>query len=183
MNPKVLHWKTTDELDYAVGQIEVPIPKTKAKLRIRRHVFFVECSYWVLYDEFLSLPPEVEIWENFHFPTESVEASEDGASTFTRMPGEPNLAVYTWPKGWRFEQEEARVWLTYGSAAIPTRLHHYAAEAATAAGGFASLLLPFTGPSPPSDTGIDIVDRAPDGGVMLRCRINGQGHRITVPAS
>ncbi|MDP6775574.1 MAG: hypothetical protein QGI83_02285, partial [Candidatus Latescibacteria bacterium] len=62
----------------------------------------------------------------------------------------------------------------------PTGLIHLEADAETASEGFASLLVPFCGRTPPPDTGIDAVTKQPDGSVTVEFRIDGERRRVAM---
>jgi len=178
--PKVLHWETTDELDYAVGQIEVPVPRAKAKLRIRRHVFFVERSYWVLYDEFLDLPPGVEIWENFHFPSRDVKLSEDGRKIVTTLADSPNLLMCVGQDGWAAETEDTKKWLVYGEPGLPTKVVHFRASQPSAAKGFSAAFIPLGEDDSADACAFEAIETSDDGAVALRIAVHGKQRRLAV---
>ena len=178
-NPRILTWTTTDELDLAVAEIRFQSPEGSNDVVFRRHVIFVDRSGWLIWDTFSGVPDGQEVWENLHFPTLSVDASGDGAQIHTRMPGDPNLAIYTVADRWGLEAEEAQIWLAYGAQGTPTQLLHFKADAQAASEGFAALLVPYSGDAPPPDAGIDAVRGKPDGGIEFRFRIGGRSRRIT----
>ena len=173
-DPKFLHWESSPDLDYAVGQITV------GDATIRRHVFFVEQQYWVLWDELLDLPPEGELWENFHFAVrrDQLEVRDEGRVVRTALPEGTNLALLTGQPGWALEQEDASKWLTYGGEPIPTALVHFRATTEVAGRGFAALAIPFDDETALRHTAIDRIERLSDGRVHLH--ITRLGERKTV---
>ncbi len=171
--PEILHWQSEQDLDYALGRIQIP------PITIRRHVFFVDRCAWIVWDEFEDLPPNTRIWENFHFTTDSLHISGDGRSVHTSMPEGANLSLHLCKEGWRLSTETAQKWLSYGGAAIPTQLLHYEADAETASHGFCALLAPFEGKTPPGNTAFDRIEHLTDGRVQLHLTVRGSHRQLT----
>ena len=177
-DPVVLAWNTVDDLDLAVAEVRFAPHEGLDCVVFRRHVIFLDRSSWLIWDTFAGIPDGQEVWENFHFPTMSVDTHRDGGQIHTKISGGPNLAIYALAERWRLAAEEARIWLAYGSQGIPTRLLHFRADADTASEGFAALLVPYSGEGPPPDTGIDGVEKGSNGSVELRFRIEGAARLI-----
>jgi hypothetical protein len=171
LDPKVLGWETGRDLDYAVGQVTVNGGT------IRRHVFFVDRQYWVLWDDFEGMTPGAQIWENFHFPTEEVRISEAGRVVQTLLPEGTNLLMCAGQGGWEVASEAAKQWLSYGGEGVPTRLLHYRADGETAARGFAALFVPFEGA--PEGTGFAGIERFQDGRVRMDVMVRGRRFQVT----
>ena len=173
--PKVLHWSSTPDLDYAVGQI------TLGSATIRRHVFFVDQRYWVLWDELLDLRANGELWENFHFAVNSdeIEVREEGRFVRTTLPKGTNLALLTGQPDWTLDREDASKWLTYGGKPVPTALLHFRAKSEVAASGLAALLIPFEDDTDLQQTSLDRIERLADGRVNLHVTRLGKRKVIT----
>ena len=140
--PEVLHWETSDDLDYAVGRIEAARPDGTAPVRFVRHVFFVGRAFWLICDRFENVPEGRAVWENFFFPNQLVELAEDGRSILTTYPNGANLRIEVHSPGWTPRREDALVWTVYGAKPDPAVAVHLEADAATAAQGFVALLVP-----------------------------------------
>ncbi len=177
--PKVLHWETGPKLDYAVGEITVPTGDDRPPATIRRHVFFVDGRFWVLWDEFEGLPDGQIVWENFHLPTREFDPSGDGRSVTTALPGGPNLLMLVGEPGWTMLQEDTRMWPVSSRDTVPTTTLHYEADSDVAARGFAALLVPFEGRKPPRNTQADAIERLDEGRVRLRVTVGGATHVLT----
>ena len=173
--PKLLHWETSPGLDYAVGQISI------GSAKIRRHVFFVERRYWLLWDEFLNLPQKGELWENFHFAVNrsQIEIRDDGRFVRTKLPKGTNLAFFSGQTTWTHSLEDASKWIGYGGKPIPTALLHFQAERQVANDGFAALWVPFADESDLRQTSLDHIERLPDGRVRLHVTRLGKRKTVT----
>ncbi len=178
-HPEILHWQTKQDLDYAIGQIQIPVSEGIPPITVRRHVLFLDQRCWIVWDEFEDLPQNRRIWENFHFTTEDLSISQDGGAVHTSLPGRTNLSVCLGQKNWRLSSEKAQKWLSYGGPGIPTRLLHYQADPKTASRGFAALFVPFEGKTPPENTWIDRIERLPDNRVRLHVTVEGHPRQIT----
>ena len=170
-SPQVLHWKSSDDLDYVVGRII-------AAATITRHMFFVDRRYWVLWDEFNGVPDDQAIWENFHFATRDLRIYESGRSVATEFETGPNLKMHIGTPGWKLTKEDTRMWPRYGHDTEPTATVHLQANATTANRGFAALFTVVAKGKahPPS---IDQIDRFPDGSVRLSVSVDGNRVLIT----
>ena len=177
-SPRILHWETSDELDYAVGQIDVPVPGATGKAGIRRHVFFVDRAYWVFWDEFTGLPQKGPVWENFHFATPALKISSDGRQAHTLLPEGPNLLLSVGSSGWQVKSEKAQKWLVYGGQGLPTQVLHYEADPETASRGFAALLVPLKQGESTASISLDHVESLADGRVRLRITISGRSRAV-----
>ncbi|HJN13923.1 MAG TPA: heparinase II/III family protein, partial [Armatimonadota bacterium] len=175
--PKVLHWETSPKLDYAIGQITVPVGDDATPATIRRHIFHVDRRFWVVWDEFEDVPDGQVIWENFHFPTRDLNCGDDGRSVVTALPDSPNLLLRVGQHGWAMQKEDTRMWPVSSRDTLPTATLHYEAGPDTAARGFAALLLPFEGRKPPSTARVDEIERLSGGRVRLRVSVAG-GTRV-----
>ena len=173
--PKVLHWETSPDFDYAVGQISI------GSAKIRRHVFFVERRYWVLWDEFLDLPQTGELWENFHFAVNrsEIEIHDDGRFVRTKLPTGTNLALFTRQMNWTHRLEDASKWLTYGGKPIPTALLHFQTQPQIASKGFAALWVSFADENDLRQTSMGHIERHPDGRVTLHVTRLGERKTVT----
>jgi len=178
VQPKVLAWQTGDDLDYAVGQISVSVGPGKPPAKTRRHIFFVDRSWWVIWDEFGDLPDGQVIWENFHLATRELRIDQSGRSVMTRFADGPNLLMRVGTPGWTIQQEDTRMWPDYGHETEPTATLHFEAAAATARRGFAALFVVADGAEPPRAT-FEGVDRLPGGRVRLRVLVNGKQRALT----
>ena len=181
-NPRVLHWESSDKLDYAVGQITVPVGARRPPAKFRRHIFFVDRDYWVLRDEFAQVPAGTAIWENFHFATRQIDTSADGRSVRTMLPSSPNLLMLVGQTGWELQQEETRLWPSYTRDAMPTATLHYQGDATAAEGGFSALFVPLKDRAVPEETSLDRVERLDDGRVRLYVTVAGNRRELTTRA-
>ena len=174
-DPEILHWALSPDLDYAIGQITI------GSATIRRHVFFVEQQYFVLWDELLNLPPAGELWENFHFAVkrDEIEVRDEGRFVRTTLPEGTNLALVSGQPRWVLNREEASKWLTYGGKPIPTALLHFRATSEVAGRGFAALLIPFKDETELRQTSVDRVERLTDGRVRLHITRLGKRKALT----
>tara|TARA_B100000029_G_C17514261_1_gene937447 strand:- start:602 stop:1588 length:987 start_codon:yes stop_codon:yes gene_type:complete len=173
-SPKILHWKSSNDLDYAVGRITAPAT-------ITRHVFFVGRRYWVLWDEFNDVPDGQAIWENFHFATRDLHMDESGRSVTTAFETGPNLKMHIATPGWKMTTEDTRMWPRYGRDTEPTATVHLRANSTTAKRGFATVfaVVQKVKPSPPS---IDQIERLPDGRVRLHVSAESGDRELTTRA-
>ena len=173
-SPKILHWKSSNDLDYAVGRITAPAT-------ITRHVFFVGRRYWVLWDEFNDVPDGQAIWENFHFATRDLHMGESGRSVTTAFETGPNLKMHIATPGWKMTTEDTRMWPRYGRDTEPTATVHLRANSTTAKRGFATVFAVVRKgkPSPPS---IDQIERLPNGRVRLHVSAESGNRLLTTRA-
>jgi len=177
-SPKVLHWETGDGMECAVGQMIVPVGEGTRATVIRRHVFFVERRYWVIWDEFANVPGKQVIWESFHLATRNLRIDESGRSVMTAFPDGPNLLMRIGTPGWTVRNENTRMWPVYGHDTEPTATLHYEAGGTTAERGFAALFVVVdeAGASPAS---FDQIQRLSDGRVRLQVSVAGQQRELT----
>jgi len=179
LKPRVLHWETGDDLDYAVGQVEIPGEQTAPPTRFRRHVFLVDRDYFVLYDEVAAAPPGREVWENFHFAAPEATVDEAGGRAVARGAKGAGLALSVAPGGWELRRETASRWLGYGAPALPTTLVHFTASSAGAEDGFAAVIAPCSAGAAPPDVRVEVAGRRPDGAVALRVTAGGRQRVLT----
>ena len=179
VDPRMLHWETGPDLDYAVGQIIVPVGEGQAPARFRRHIFFVDRAFWVLWDEFIGVPGDRTIWENFHFSTRKLELSSDGRSVATTYPDGTNLRMVVGSSGWTMHQEDTRMWPVYSRDTTSTATLHYKADATTAARGFGALFVPLDSREVPPATSFGQIERLADGRVRLQVRVAGNQRELT----
>ena len=142
LSPIVLHFEDSPRLTYALGTIALSVGQDHGCLRFRRHVFFVEKSCWVIYDELLDLPEGLEVWENLHFANRNVVTRESGVVVCPVEDGKKGIAVVPAAEGWLRSEETASRWMTYGGRPQPTTLVHYHASTDTGEMGFGLLLRP-----------------------------------------
>jgi len=174
VKPRILKWETTEDLDYAVGQIEL------GKAKVIRHVWFVDQRYWVVWDEF-ETPPEQEIWENFHFgvTSDELEITADGLRAQTTLADGANLLLCLGQAGWKPATEKGSRWKEYGAPPTPTTIVHFRADPEAAARGFAAMLVPFQEKAPGlGETCIQRIDRPDDGGVSLQVTAFGESRTL-----
>ena len=173
VKPTILSWQTTDDTDYAVGRIEVN------GVVIHRHVFFVSRRYFVLWDEFESLPEDRPIWENFNFGVapDLLRVSDDAQSAWTQSKNGSNLLLRVAQKKWTIRREKGAQWRKYGARPIDTAIVHFLASGQTAGAGFAALLIPFQGLQPPNVT-FSSIDTRSDGTTELTVSINGETSKL-----
>jgi len=174
VKPKILHWQTTDDKDYAVGRIDVN------GTVIHRHVFFVSRRYFVLWDEFENLSEDRPIWENFNFGVapDLLHVSEDGQSAWTQNKSGSNLQLRVAPQKWTVSREKGAQWRKYGARPIDTAILHFQANGETAGRGFAALLIPFQASQPPN-AAFNKVDCRSDGTTELTVSIDGEMFKLT----
>ena len=165
-SPKILHWKTSDDLDYAVGRITAPVT-------ITRHVFFVDRRYWVLWDEFADVPDGQSVWENFHFATRNLQLDESRQSVTTAFETGANLTMQIGTPGWKWTREDTRMWPRYGRDTEPTATVHLRSDATAAKRGFAAMFSVAQKGKPSPRSTIDQIDRLPDGRVRLHVSADG----------
>jgi len=177
--PKVLHWQTGHDLDYAVGQISVPVGEGQVPARFRRHVFFVDHVYWVVWDELTGVPGNRTIWENFHFATRDLACANDGRTVMTSCAEGANLLMLVGQPGWTMQKESTRMWPVGSRDTVPMATLHYEAHGATAARGFGALFVPLNGREAPPQTSFDGVERLTDGRVRWQVSVAGQQRTLT----
>jgi hypothetical protein len=179
LEPKVLHWEAGDDLDYAVGQVEIPGRQAAPPTRFRRHVFFVDRGCFVIYDEFVAVPAGREVWENFHFAAPDATVDAAGGRVVARSPKGAGLALFVASEGWELRHETASRWQGYGAPAQPTTLVHFTTPAAGAGRGFAAVIAPFTAGTAPPDVRFEVAGRRADGAVDLRLTAGGRQRVLT----
>ncbi len=178
-SPKVLHYQTAEDLTYAVGQIEIPQKTGQPPARFRRHVFFADRNWWLLWDEFSELPVGRPVWENFHFPTEKLKIAPDGRRVSTSFPEGGNLLMLVGQPDWKLQQEETKYWLKYGGKPNQSLTVHYEADAAVASRGFGALFVPFDGQVQLGGTALERIERLADGRVRLVVTVAGKRRELT----
>jgi hypothetical protein len=181
--PEVLHWETGDDLEYAVGETMVPLDEGQPPAGFRRHIFFVDRSYWVVWDEFARVPRGEKVWENFHFPIRDVACSVDGRSVITSYPEGTNLLMVVGSPGWTVQSEETRMWPVSSRDTIPTVTLHYEADAATAMRGFAAMFVPVTGSEDARGVSFEAIERLADGRARLTVSVNGHRRELVTQAA
>ena len=182
LSPSILHWETSDDLEYGVGEIRLPLKDLKSDQSapgFRRHVFFLDRRCWVLWDEFTDLPEGVSVWENFHFPTEHLEVDDDGRLARTSWPDGANLLMVVGQANWKLQQETTKFWMKYGGKPDASQTLHYKADADLAARGFAALFVPFEGQTQPADTSLERIEWLDDGRVRLIFIVRGERRMLT----
>ncbi len=172
-NPQILHFATTENLDYTVGRLQLD------GSIITRHVFFVDKEFGLIWDEFSNLP-EDEVWENFHFGVEpsQLELFDSGNAVKTTLPDGTNLLFRIGMAGWTAETEIGKKWLKYGEKPVDTTLVHYKAPPSVAAKGFAAIFAPVQ-----YQQQLDIeflnISEAPDGTVTLEISVGSTNYTLT----
>ncbi|MDP6775273.1 MAG: heparinase II/III family protein, partial [Candidatus Latescibacteria bacterium] len=177
--PEVLHWEAGDELEYAAGQIRIPVSEDAETITIRRHVFFVDRSWWALWDEFADLPDGQVVWENFHLVTRQLRIDDSGSLVMTALADGPNLLMHVGTPGWKVSAEETRMWPVYGHDTEPTATLHYAGDATAVERGFAALFAVVDGSDSPPETAFERVERLEDGRVRLEVSVAGSRKTLT----
>jgi len=174
-SPKVLHWETSRELDYAAGQITVECAKGNAV--IRRHIFFINRSYWILFDEF-DLASDEEVWENFHFPVEQISVSSSTQVVEIKGKRGTGLQMVAGQNGWQVDVESANRWMMYGNPPESTSVLHYRADPETAAKGFAVLFVPSTDKRS-AEARVDTIQNLENGSTRITVTVDGQLQEVT----
>ena len=145
-------------------------------------MFFVDRSYWVVWDELDGVPEDEEIWENFHFPTRDLVRSADGGSVMTSYPEGPNLLMLVASPGWAVQSEDTRMWPVSSRDTVPTVTLHYQTDGQTAAAGFVALIVPVDGRDVPPDTSLDRLEPLEGGNVRLHVTVAGNSRVLTTRA-
>ena len=176
LQPEVLHWETSSDLDYAAAQIRIPSGQDRPAVGFRRHVFFVGCAWFLVWDEFDGVPHDREVWENLHFRMQEVTVAEDDRRVVMKSEDGNGIVLAAGQGGWRLQSESGTRWVGYGAPGMPTALLHFIAGYREAARGFAAVIVPFAGGAEPPQAGVDDIRTAPDGSVALHVRVSDREH-------